>query len=103
MPLATSADQPAPCEGYLQLGTARLYYREVGAGSPLLMLHGGPDFDHSYLLPDLDRLAGSFRLIYYDQRGRGRSAANVQPADVSIASEVEDIERLREHLGRATV
>jgi hypothetical protein len=36
--------------------------------------HGGPDFDHSYLLPELDRLSDAFHLFYYDRRGRGCSA-----------------------------
>jgi proline iminopeptidase len=45
----------------------------------------------------MDRLADAFRLIYYDQRGRGRSARGVQPGDVTIESEVEDVERVRRH------
>jgi proline iminopeptidase len=61
-------------------------------------LHGGPDFDHSYLLPDLDRLVDRFRLIYYDQRGRGKSAEGVRPEDVSLASDIEDVEIVRRHL-----
>jgi proline iminopeptidase len=78
---------------------ARLYYHTTGQGHPIVVLHGGPDFDHTYLLPDLDRLLfPSFHLIFYDQRGRGRSADNVQPEDVTIQSEVEDLERLRSHL-----
>jgi hypothetical protein len=36
----------------------------------IVVLHGGPDFDHTYLLPDMDRLSDSYRLIYYDQRIR---------------------------------
>jgi proline iminopeptidase len=64
-----------------------------------VVLHGGPDFNHAYLLPDLDALASDFRLIYYDQRGRGKSSAGVAPQDVGIASEVDDLERLRAHLG----
>ena len=31
----------------------------------------------------MDRLAASFRLIYYDQRERGRSAEGVKPEDVT--------------------
>jgi len=50
------------------------------------LLHGGPDFDSAYLLPDLDRLADAYRLIYYDQRRRGKSAAGVRAEDVSLAS-----------------
>jgi proline iminopeptidase len=43
-------------------------------GKPFIVLHGGPDFDHGYLLPDVDRLKDAFQLVYYDQRGRGMSA-----------------------------
>ena len=68
------SDQPAPLDGYIPVENARLYYREIGQGQPILLLHGGPDFDHTYLLPDMDRLSNAFRLIYYDQRGRGKSA-----------------------------
>jgi proline iminopeptidase len=60
-------DFPSPRDGYIPVGNAALYYREAGEGQPVLVLHGGPDFDHTYLLPDMDRLSDSFRLIYYDQ------------------------------------
>jgi proline iminopeptidase len=50
-------------------------------------------------LPDLDRLADIYRLVYYDQRGRGKSADGVQPDDVSLATDLEDIERVRQHFG----
>jgi proline iminopeptidase len=86
-------------EGYLPVPGAQLYFREIGAGPPLLVLHGGPDFNHSYLLPDLDRLSRSFRLIYYDQRGRGRSSGAVVPDDVGLDSEMDDLDRVRRYLG----
>ena len=90
---------PAAQEGYIERGGARLDYRVVGRGLPIVVLHGGPDFDHAYLLPDLDRLAEEFRLVYYDQRGRGRSAAWVSPEDVSIESEIADLDAVRSHFG----
>jgi proline iminopeptidase len=86
-------------EGYIPVKNAQLYYREIGTGQPIINLHGGPDFDHNYLLPDLDRLADSFRLIYYDQRGRGKSARYVQSDDVTMQSEVEDLESVRQFFG----
>lgn len=97
--MCTSLDsnQPAPREGYVPVEDAELYYREIGQGQPIVILHGGPDFSHSYLLPEMDRLSDSFQLIYYDQRGRGKSAGDVRPEDVSIQSEVEDFESLREY------
>jgi proline iminopeptidase len=81
----------------------RLFCREIGEGPPIVVLHGGPEFDHSYFLPELDRLAESFRLLYYDQRGRGRSTEGVRPEDVTLGSEVEDIDRLRSHFGLESV
>jgi proline-specific peptidase len=85
----------APREGYAPVDGARLYYRDIGQGPPIIVLHGGPSFDHNYLLPDLDCLADAFRLIYYDQRGRGESAENVQPEDVTLASEIADLDAVR--------
>ena len=79
-----------------------LYSRVIGHGTPVIVLHGGPDFDHRYLLPDLDRLADRLRLIYYDQRGRGMSAEGVRPEDVTLASDLDDIARVREHYGLHT-
>jgi proline iminopeptidase len=90
-------------EQYLPVPGAQLYIREIGSGSPLLILHGGPDFNHNYLLPELDQLSSAFRLIYYDQRGRGKSSGTVVPEDVGIESEIQDLDRIREHLGLDTI
>ena len=86
-------------EGHVSVKGGRLYVREIGSGPPVVVLHGGPDFNHNYLLPELDELASAFRLIYYDQRGRGRSSADVSADEITIESEVDDLDRLREHFG----
>jgi len=90
-------------EHCLDLPGVRLFVREVGSGTPVVVLHGGPDFNHNYLLPEMDQLADSCRLIYYDQRGRGKSSAGVAAEDVTIESEVKDLERLRQHFGFAAM
>jgi proline iminopeptidase len=90
-------------EAWVPVDGAQLFCREIGSGPPIVVLHGGPEFDHAYLLPELDRLADAFHLIYYDQRGRGRSAVGVRPEDVSMQSEIGDLERLRSHLGLESV
>jgi proline iminopeptidase len=97
------ADRSDSREGYAAVRDGRLFYREIGTGLPTIVLHGGPDFDHRYLLPELDRLSDSLRLLYYDQRGRGRSAPDVEPEAVTIASEIEDLDGLRVHFGLETV
>jgi proline iminopeptidase len=89
-----SPDRSDVRSSFLGDGPSRLYVRAVGHGPPIVILHGGPDFDHEYLLPDLDRLADGFRLVYYDQRGRGRSFFGQRPEDVSIGSEIEDLDRI---------
>lgn len=85
--------------GFADSGTARLHVRAIGQGPPMVVLHGGPDFDFDYLLPEFDRLAERFHLIYYDQRGRGRSADGVRPDDVTVESEMDDLDRVRRHFG----
>ena len=42
----------------------------------LLVLHGGPGASHDYLLPQMLALADDYRLIFYDQRGSGRSRSD---------------------------
>ena len=85
---------------FVDLDGGRLYGREVGDGDPtIVVVHGGPDFDHGYMLPEMDALAASFRLVYYDQRGRGRSTLACKPDSVTIQSEVDDLDAIRSQLG----
>jgi proline iminopeptidase len=93
-------DAPTAHETFLATGSAPLYVREIGHGYPVIVVHGGPDFDHEYLLPELDRLAGTAsRIVYYDQRGRGRSFAIEDRDDVTIESDVADLDAVRAWAG----
>jgi proline iminopeptidase len=92
-----------PRAGFVTDGAVRLHVREVGEGPAIVVLHGGPDFDFEYLVPELDALAGRCRVVYFDQRGRGRSADGVRAGDVTIDSELDDLERVRRHLGLESV
>src|SRR5258708_35040035 len=85
-----SEQSAAPSESLVPVGGAELYAREIGKGTSVIVLHGGPAFHHSYLLPELDRLSDAFHLIYYDQRGRGRSAGCGKAEDVTLASCISD-------------
>ena len=96
-PRLKSEQNATPRESLVPVGGAELYAREIGKGISVIVLHGGPDFDHSYLLPELDRLSDAFHLIYYDQRGRGRSAVGVKPEDVTLASDIADMEKVRRY------
>src|SRR5438105_6402245 len=79
-----------------------MFVEEVGAGFPLVVLHGGPGLDHSMFRPWLDPLGDELRLLYVDERGQGRServdpetlSLEVFARDVDLLAEALDLERL---------
>ena len=101
--MVASGSAPQVREGKVVGDGVELYFREVGHGRPIVVVHGGPDFDHEYLLPEMDRLAASFHLVYYDQRGRGRSFVGALDAPITMATEVADLERVRAWFGFETI
>jgi proline iminopeptidase len=86
-------------QGLLSLEDARLFYEVVGTGDPIVVVHGGPGLDHAYLQPGLNTLANRNTLIYYDQRGTGRSTAELTDSAINIDTFVQDIDALRQVLG----
>jgi proline iminopeptidase len=72
----------------------RIFERRIGAGPETVVLHGGPGAHHDYLLPGFDLLAPGRTLIYYDQRGGGRSAVE-RDVPVGWREQVADLEALR--------
>ena len=73
------AEIPAPrASGFTATTPVPLYWAAYGpAGvSPLLVLHGGPGAHHDYLLPQMLELARDREVIFYDQRGGGRSKSD---------------------------
>ncbi|TML10518.1 MAG: hypothetical protein E6G38_00660 [Actinobacteria bacterium] len=67
-----------------------LNVEEVGAGYPLIVLHGGPGLDHSMFRPYLDALGDEYRVLYVDERGQGRSQ-RVDPATLSLEVFARDV------------
>ena len=75
-----------------------LFERRIGHGPATVVLHGGPGAHHDYLLPGFDALAARRTLIYYDQRGGGRSPV---PREVPVGwrEQVADLDALRHAWG----
>ena len=79
-----------------------IFERRIGSGSPAVVLHGGPGAHHDYLLPGFDALARDRELIYYDQRGGGRSPVP-RETPVGWQEQVADLEELRKQWGLETL
>ncbi|MDA0166731.1 alpha/beta hydrolase [Solirubrobacter ginsenosidimutans] len=73
----------------------RLAYDDVGAGPCVVLIHGHP-FDRTLWQPQLEALAGDFRVVAPDLRGFGESP--VTPHLVSLREYAEDVEELLAHL-----
>jgi pimeloyl-ACP methyl ester carboxylesterase len=75
---------------YVEIEDTRLYIEELGAGLPLLVLHGGPGLDHHMFGDYLRPLSAHFRVVYVDQRSQGRS--DCSPEETwTIARMAQDI------------
>jgi len=81
-------------------GLHELYYEECGRpdGKPCLILHGGPG---GAINPTMRRFhdPSRWRMALFDQRGCGRSRPNASLEANTTWTLIEDIERLRVHLG----
>ncbi|WP_420387633.1 alpha/beta fold hydrolase [Roseivirga sp.] len=92
-------EKPIPVkEGTMVINGSEVYYKTMGEGEPLLVIHGGPVLDHSYFLPHLESLAEDYQLIFYDQRACGRSSVAIDSATMNLAGFVDDIEQIRQNL-----
>lgn len=94
-------------EGYVETSDGvRLFYRLLGSGpDTLVMIHGGPGFTMDYFLEDLAPLAAHHALLFYDQRGSGRSTLVSDSISLAAQRFVEDVEAIRNHfrIGRLTL
>lgn len=64
----------------------------------LILLHGGPGFDHSSFKPLFGRLTDVAQVVYVDHRGHGRS--DRRPAgEWNLATFADDVVRLCDALG----
>ena len=93
---------------YVTVNGARLYLDIEGAGlvpdgprmrekPTLLLLHGGPGFDHTMFKPAFSALTDIAQVIYYDHRGQGRSGGG--PETWTLAQWGDDVKGLCDGLG----
>ncbi len=64
----------------------------------LILLHGGPGYDHSSFKPIFSQLADVAQIVYVDHRGHGRSDRR-PPAEWTLDTFADDVVRLCDALG----
>ena len=104
--LAASAQTPGVFpiqEGFVDANGVLIYYKSVGSGSPLLVVHGGPGASHDYFLPYLMPLARTHRVVFIDERGSGRSQKLEDAKLYTVENMVEDAEAVRRALNLGKV
>jgi pimeloyl-ACP methyl ester carboxylesterase len=91
-----------PAEQLISIGEVTLFVRQLGERRPdrpsLVVLHGGPDIGHSYLLPGVEPLAPDHHVVLFDFRGCGRSSRDLPPDALQPEYVIDDTQRLIEKL-----
>jgi proline iminopeptidase len=93
----------------VRVGDVHLWFDVEGSGlvvdgavmrerPTLLLLHGGPGFDHSLFKPDYGVLAEVAQVVYLDHRGHGRSDQG-DPADWRLEVWADDVRAFCDALG----
>lgn len=96
---------PPHSHGFTTTTPVPLYWARYGTSGadPLLVLHGGPGASHDYLLPQLLGLdaiaAGGRDLIFYDQRGGGRSRHDDDRESIGWQEQAADVGRVIAEFG----
>ena len=97
--LLVTAPANAQQEGFVTVEEGvRLFYRIEGRGpETLVVVHGGPGFSLESVRADFGPLAAHRRVIYYDQRGNGRSTLIGDADALALPRHIADLEALRRH------
>jgi proline iminopeptidase len=87
-------------EGFLTgADGVQLFYRMMGSSENIVVfLHGSPSRSNAFA-PDFEPLCRNNTLIFYDQRGGGRSDLITDPTLLTWKHHVRDLEAVREHFG----
>ena len=104
---AVAAAAPPETGKTFQAPGATIYVEVLGSagGVPLVVVNGGPGFDHTYehaAVPGTasawETLAKTRRVVFYDQRGNGRSGALKPGQSCTLADQIRDLDAVRAHL-----
>ena len=84
---------------FINIDNCKLYYEIEGKGIPMVVINGGPGGTHHYFHPWFSEAAKYCQVIYYDQRGCGKSDFNPGENGYSFEQAIDDLDKLRQQLG----
>lgn len=79
----------------MRVGEVHLHSERIGAGPPLVAVHGGPGLDLQPFKPTLPQLGDRAEVVLYDQRGCGRSESGPPEQLCDLDTHIADLEGVR--------
>ncbi|MGI4827674.1 MAG: alpha/beta fold hydrolase [Janthinobacterium lividum] len=98
----------SPSSRLVHTAEVDLAYDALGSGTklpPIIAVNGGPGLTHAYMVQNniWERLAQNRQVIFYDQRGNGRSIRLASNAPQTMVAQVADLEAIRVSLHAETI
>ncbi len=100
-PIIAQVPMPViPPTGYVDRADARVAYWVYGRQSkatPVFAVNGGPGLSHNYMVQNdvWLQIASHRQVVFYDQRGTGRSLLKQPAAAMSMDAQVADLDSVR--------
>ena len=90
----------AQTSGYFTTSdNAKLFYKIIGRGTDtLIAIHGGPGMDLESIYGDFTALGARHVVIFYDQRGGGKSELPADTMRLVAQRQIQDLDELRRHV-----
>lgn len=75
-------------------------YGSPSAAMPVMIANGGPGLSHAYMIQNdvWNRLSKNRQIVFYDQRGTGKSNHMKSGASQDMTAQIVDLEAIRSHL-----
>src|SRR5271154_2280505 len=98
------AQQTPASTGMIATPDVDLAYETYGAPSsntPVIVANGGPGLSHIYMIQNdvWTRLSKNRQIVFYDQRGTGKSTRVSAGAAQDIDAQIADLEAVRANFG----
>ncbi len=102
--LLTSSIARAEWDKAIASDGVEIHFEAIGKGIPLFLIAGGPGADSDRFRYTHILLQPCARLVFVDNRGRGKSVISEgQNVEYSLEKDVDDIEAVRQKLGTSKI